>query len=81
MICPRNDTFFKTSNVIIFNAGTKSNIAHWSERAMKVGDRVVLSGLIKTKHLNGKLASIIKKHDTDRWIVKLDGAEYDEVNS
>jgi hypothetical protein len=46
---------------------------------MKVGDMVVISGLLKTKHLNGKLASIVKKHEGDRWIVKLDGADDIEV--
>ena len=48
---------------------------------MKVGDTVVLSGLVKTKHLNGKLASIVKKHDGDRWIVHLDGEDDVEVRT
>jgi hypothetical protein len=41
---------------------------------MKIGSLVVLSGLKKAKHLNGQLATVIGKHDGDRWIVKLEGA-------
>ncbi len=46
---------------------------------MKVGDLVVITGLLKTKHLNGKLASIVKKHEGDRWIVHLDGTDDAQV--
>ncbi len=38
---------------------------------MKVGDTVVLLGLKKAKHLNSKLATIVRKHDGDQWIVVL----------
>ena len=45
---------------------------------MKVGDQVVLLGLVKAKNLNGLLATIIRKHEGDRWIVQLDN-DYQDV--
>ena len=42
---------------------------------MKVGDMVVLLGLVKAKHLNGTLATIVRKHDGGRWIVVVDDNE------
>ena len=38
---------------------------------MKEGDTVVLVGLVKATHLNGKVATVAGKHEKDRWIVNL----------
>jgi hypothetical protein len=38
---------------------------------MKVGDTVVLVGLVGTTHLNGKVATIAEEDEEDRWLVKL----------
>ncbi len=38
---------------------------------MKVGDTVVLVGLLKATHLNGKVAKIAEKDEGDRWLVSL----------
>ncbi len=38
---------------------------------MKVGDTVVLVGLVKVSHLNGKVATIVEKDEGDRWLVNL----------
>jgi hypothetical protein len=38
---------------------------------MKVGDTVVLLGLNQAKYLNSKLATIVRKHGFDSWIVEL----------
>jgi hypothetical protein len=38
---------------------------------MKVGDTVVLVGLMKATHLNGKVARITRKDEGDRWLVNL----------
>jgi hypothetical protein len=39
---------------------------------MKEGDIVVLVGLVKAKHLNGTLATILRRQDCGRWIVQVD---------
>ncbi len=53
--------------------------AHLYEQVtMKVGDTVVLLGLVKAKHLNGLLATILRKHDEDRWIVQLENIGGDQ---
>ena len=38
---------------------------------MKVGDTVVLVGLVTTTYLNGKIAEIVEKDEEDRWLVNL----------
>ena len=38
---------------------------------MKVGDTVVLLGLVQATHLNGKVARIVEKDVEDRWLVNL----------
>ena len=38
---------------------------------MKVGDTVVLVGLVRATHLNGQVAKIVEKDEGDRWLVNL----------
>ena len=38
---------------------------------MKEGDAVVVVGLVKAKHLNGKTGVIVEKDGGDRWLVEV----------
>jgi hypothetical protein len=39
---------------------------------MKAGDNVLIVGLQRAKHLNGRAGVIVQKDDEDRWMVEVD---------